>query len=225
MRLRFGLILIISAAVLLQAQQISLQQIALNNRFEKNMDTFNNGEAKIYYSDVLGIPYYYPDFIPVKVDGTSEVIPIRYNSFLDAVEVLNNSDVYQLPRDETSPDFRFETTNEKLVFIKTDDIYSGYFFEISEGKNRFLKKVITKFYPAKRAVNTLIPGDAARFQMQKPLYFIQTASGVKKLPKNEKEFIAMFPEKKEALLEFFKKNKIKLNKEEDVVKLGQFLTQ
>ncbi|MGV8915616.1 MAG: hypothetical protein ACOH1X_09240 [Kaistella sp.] len=225
MRLFFSFISIISAAILLQAQQISLQEIANNNRFQKNIDMFNNGETKIYYSDVLGIPYYQSDFIPAKVNETSEVFSIRYNSFLDAVEILNNSDVYQLPKDETSPDFRFETTNEKLVFVKTDDIYSGYFFVISEGRNRILKKVITKFYPAKPAANTLIPGDAARFQMQKPIYFLQTASGVKKLPKNEKEFIAIFPEKKEALNEFFKKNKIKLNKDQDLVKLGKFLAQ
>ncbi|WP_027376582.1 hypothetical protein [Kaistella palustris] len=224
MRTLFGFLAILATGLLLQGQQVSLHEIASNRRFEKLAEN-ERGENKIKYSDVLGIPYYRANFIPAKVGNTDDEIPVRYNSFLDTVEVLNGTDVYELPKDETSPEFTFVSTHEKLVFVKTNNSYSGYFFEVAPGKNRILKKIITTYYPPKPAANTLIPGDKARFESQKPIYFVQSANGLVKIPKNEKEFAAIFPEKKTELTAFIKKNNIKLNNEEDLVKLGQLLNQ
>lgn len=220
-----GLLLLSITGNLLQAQQISLGEISRNARFNQQIDEFNNGKSKIKYSDIKGIPYYYPQFVDAKIGDTSATVPVRYNIFLDTIEVVEKEDVYQLPKDEPTPAFTFETTKEKLVFVKTDDFYSGYFFELTEGKYRILKKVSTKYQPATPAPNTLIAGSPAQFIPQKPIYFIQTGNRFIKIPKSTKELAAELPEKAKELKDFVDKNKIKLNREEDLIKLGNFLNQ
>ena len=103
------------AGLFLQAQQVSLGEISRTARFGQLIDEVNNGATKINYSDIKGIPYYYPEFINAKIGETSTSAPIRYNSFLDTIEIVNNEDVYQLPKDGSNPYFTFLTTKEKLV--------------------------------------------------------------------------------------------------------------
>lgn len=207
------------------AQQVSLYEISRNARFNKQIDLFNNGTDKIKYSDIQGIPYYKKEFNRAKVGEHSGTIPVRYNSFLDTIEILEKEDVYELPKDGTTPAFTFENTGEKLVYVQTDDRYSGYFFELNPGKNRILKKIITNYSPEVAAPNTLIAGTAARFDLQKPLYFVKTDTQFFELPRNAQQLAKNFPDQAKELLDFIKKNKIKFNKEDDLIQLGNFLNQ
>ncbi len=219
MKIIFSVLSLLFFGAFLQAQQ-TLSEISRTTKFEKQIEEFNNGKSKIKYSDVKGTPYYDPEFLKAKVANTQNTALVRYNSFLDLVEVVEKEDVYQLAKDETSPDFTFEKTKEKLVFVKTDDFYSGYFIEILAGKFRILKKVMTKFQPETAAPNTMVAGTPALFIPQKPIYFIETEKGFIKIT-NAKDLAKNFPEKE--IDQFISKNKIKLNREEDLIKLGTFL--
>lgn len=216
---------LIFTGLFIQAQQVSVSEIARLTRFTKTIDEVNNGKQKIKYSEIQGIPYYYANFVNARVGDTSSLIPIRYNSFLDTIEILDKTDVYEIPREDSYPKFTFEKTNEKLVWVNTHDEFAGYFFEIVGGKYRILKKITTKFYDAVPAPNSLIPGAPARFEVQKPIYFIKTESNFIKIPKNSKDLAESFPDKKNELNDFIKNNKIKLNQEADLIKLGSFLNQ
>ncbi len=220
MKIIFSVLSLLFFGAFLQAQ-LTLSEISRTTKFEKQIEEFNNGKSKIKYSDVKGTPYYDPEFLKAKVANTQNTALVRYNSFLDLVEVVEKEDVYQLAKDETSPDFTFEKTKEKLVFVKTDDFYSGYFIEILAGKFRILKKVMTKFQPETPAPNTIVAGTPALFIPQKPIYFIETEKDFIKIT-NAKDLAKNFPEKE--IDQFISKNKIKLNREEDLIKLGTFLT-
>lgn len=222
MKIFFSLLFFLTCSTFFQAQQLSLSEIARKARFDQQIDEFNNGAAKIKYSDVKGSPYYYPQFLKAKVGETSETTLIRYNSFLDTIELVEKEDVYQLPKDESIPSFVFEETKEKLVFVKTDDFYSGYFLEIAAGKYRILKKIMTKFQPEAPAANPMVAGTPAYFIPQKPLYFIKSENHFVKIT-NAKDLSKSLSEKE--IDGFISKNKIKLNREEDLIKLGNFLNQ
>ena len=212
-----------------QAQQhISLGEAARTARFNQIIDEVNNGPKKIKYSDIQGSPYYYANFVPAKVGDTSGVIPIRYSPFLDSIEILDNNsgNVYELPKEEAYPKFTFQTTNEKLVLVNTNNEYSGYFFELVGGKNRLLKKLSTKFKNEVPAPNTLISGTPAKFEVQRPIYFIKTAENVMKVTKKADDLLSALPaDKKDAAKDFIKTNKIKLNDELDLIKLVTFLNK
>ena len=111
---------------------------------------------------------------------------MRYNIFLDTIEVSEKVTVYELPKDEPTPSFTFTTTKEKLVFVRTNDIYSGHFFELNSGKYRILKKVVAKYTAATPAPNSLIAGTPAQFSAQKPIYFIHFENSFIKIPKSGK---------------------------------------
>ncbi len=223
MKTLIGSLLLVSG-IFLQAQRISVSEMARTARFSKVIDEINNGKQKIKYSDINGIPYYTANFLPAKVGDTPGIVSIRYNTFLDTIEILNGADVYEIPREDAYPKFTFEKTNEKLVLVNTHNEFSGYFFELAGGKNRLLKKITTKFYDAVPAPNSLISGTPARFETPKPIYFIQTETNFIRIPKKAEELlVALPPDKKDAAKDFIKTNKIKINQEPDLIKLVNFL--
>ena len=208
-----------------QPDRINFNDFARTANFNKSLEEVNYGKEKIKYENIKGTPYYYPNFIPAKVGGTDGSIPIRYDSFLDTVEILHGTDVYEIPKTGSFPDFTFETTNEKLVQINTYDDYSGYFIELVDGKNKLLKKIITKFHEEVPSPNTLVPGTPARFETQK-LYFIKTEDKNIMIPKKPDELVAAFPaDKQGSINNFIKANNIKFNKEADLIKLTDFLNK
>lgn len=223
MKVFFSLIITAVAAFSLQAQQISPGGSSWVANFNKAADEVNNGEEKIKYSEIMGSPYYKPGFEPAKFDDTPTVAPIRYNSFLDIVEILIDNNTYEIPREATPAKFTFNKTNEKLVVLDTHDEHAGYFFEIADGKYRILKKIKAKFYGAVPSKTHFVAGTVSRFETQRPLYFIKTESAEVHLLKNAKDLLIYFPEKKDELNNFLKTNKIKLTEESDLVKLAQFL--
>lgn len=221
-------ILVTAFALLLSTSAYSqsmFQKLMETNRFNKFIDEVNNGPKKLKYSDIQGSPYYYKSFAPAKLADNPEIINIRYNTLLDSVELLNGTDVYELPRSSNFPKFTFTTTNEVLVRVDTGNDFSGYFFELVNGKNRLLKKVKVRFDPEVPAPNTLISGTPARFAPLDPVYFIQTGNQDIQVPKKTEELLVNFTDNKDAVVSFIKSNKIKLNKEADLIKLVQFLNQ
>lgn len=222
-------IIIFLAVLNLSGQSGQLSEVSNAVRvsnFNKMIDEINNGKEKIKYSEINGIPYYSAGFVRAKVGETTSYVPIRYNTFLDTLEIMaDNKTVYEIPREESYPKFTFEGTGEKLILVNSKDEYAGYFFEITNGKQKLLKKITTKYFDAIPAPNSMIAGSPARFETLKPVYFIKTETGLVKIPKNTKDLAASFPNKKDAMNDFLKTNKIKLNQEVDLIKLAAFLNQ
>lgn len=177
------------------------------------------------YSDIQGSPYYSKGYIVAKFSGSNESAPARYNSYNDEVEFMKEDKPYVLPKNENFSTVTFTTTKETLVRLETNDELSGYFFELVNGKNILYKKVKTKFIDAVVAVNSYATDRPAVFKALDPIYYIKTENGFIKNPKNKKEIIDQFADKKEVLNTFFKENKIKFDKEEDLKKLVTFLNQ
>lgn len=225
MKIIYSIVLLAISTISLNAQHATIGDATRVSNFNKMVDEVNNGKTKIKYSDINGIPYYSAGFVRAKVGDTSSFVPIRYNTFLDAVEIMADNTVYEIPREESYPKFTFEETKEKLVLVNSGDEYAGYFFEIVNGKNRLLKKITTKYYDAVPSNNPMLSSTPARFETLKPIYFIKTATGLVKIPKNAKDVANSFPDQKDAVNEFIKSNKIKVSSEADLIKLVQFLNK
>jgi signal peptidase I len=198
-------------------------------RNAKFIEKIAYGERKLTYADIEGSPYYNADFLPARFGNSSVVLPIRYDSFKGTIEISKNGDVYEVPNENIVKDsplskFTFEKSHEILILVDTHDDLSGYFFELVAGKNQLLKKIIVEFKPEVPAPNHLISGIPARFEKQTPNYFIKTDKDFIKIPKNGEDFLSRyFPENKDEINDFIKKNKIKLRKEADLIKLVNFL--
>lgn len=214
------------SSISLQAQQISVTEYARNAKFNRTIDEINNGKATLKYSDIQGNPFYKSGFSNAKVGDTENILSVRYNLYKDSFEVLNNSDIYSIPKDNAFSKFVFISSNEKFILSNDDEGMSGYFLVVAEGRNKLLKKLSVKYSPEIPAPNTLISGTPARFESQKPVYYIKNEDQIIKLTKKTDDLINALPvDKKDAVKDFIKANKIKLNEELDLIKLVNFLNK
>ncbi|MBO9691998.1 hypothetical protein [Chryseobacterium sp.] len=181
-----------------------------------------NGK-QLSYDDIKGSPYNIKEFRSAKISENYETIMARYNSYTDEVEFQKNDKIYVLPKNDVFSNIIFTNTKDKLVYLTDKSDLSGYFFEIVSGKNTLLKKIKTVFIDVIPAESSYSEDKPAKFQTESPIYYIKTENGIIKSPGSKNNIIDNFPGKKEALDVFFKSNKIKFNKEEDLIKLVNFL--
>ncbi|AZB19458.1 hypothetical protein EG352_17585 [Chryseobacterium indologenes] len=197
----------------------------LNQRGEMYMNQPSApGARTIAYSDIQGDPYFKKDFTPTRFQGVTEPAPARYNTYLDEIEFKKKDDkVYVLPKSDTFPKLTFLDSKDTLVRLDTGDDLSGYFFEIVRGEYGLYKKIKTTFLNGEKADNAYSNNTPPSFKNLNPIYYIKTPDGFIKNPKNSKECMDGLPGKKEQLEGFFKSNKIKFNKQDDLIKLVNFL--
>lgn len=186
-----------------------------------------NAGKSLSYSDIQGSPYYGKGLNVATFSGSNETAPARYNSYNDEIEFMKDDKTFVLPKDDKFSTITFSNTKDKLVRLNTGDDLSGYFFEIVSGSQYVLyKKVKTKFIDAVVAANSYATDRPAVFKTLEPIYYIKVPNdNFIKNPKNQKDIIQQVPDKKEALTSFFKENKIKVDKEEDLKKLVLFLNK
>lgn len=212
---------------ILNAQYISnFNEVARTTRFNKSIDEINNGKAVLKYSDIQGNPFYKSGFSNAKIGDTENVLPVRYNMYKDSFEVMNNNDIYSIPLDNAFSKFTFLSNNDKFILTNDDAGVSGYFLVLKEGKSKLLKKFIVKYSAEVPAPNTLISGTPAKFEVQKPIYYIKNEERIVKISKKADDLVNVLPvDKKDATKDFIKTNKIKLNEELDLIKLVNFLNK
>ncbi|MGX5685035.1 hypothetical protein ACWKWW_10745 [Chryseobacterium cucumeris] len=190
-------------------------------------DGINSTTGKTFkYDEIVGdSPYIGKEFSDAKIAVNYEQVSIRYNSYTDEIEFKKNGNVQVLPK--TTDFSRIEVLSPKqiLVLLDTSDDLNGYFFELISGKNTLYKKIKTKFTDVVPAANSYASEKPANFRKLPPVYYIKTQNGFIKKPKNQKDIINQFPDKKDSLTSFFKSNKIKFDKDEDLVKLVTFLNE
>lgn len=185
-----------------------------------------NAGKNLSYSDIQGSPYYEKGFRVAKFSGTDETAPARYNTYSDEVEFLKEDKTFVLPKDDKFSTIIFSNSKEKLVRLNTGDDMSGYFFAmVEDSKYSLYKKVKTKFIDAVIAANSYATDRPAVFKTLDPIFYIKTENGFIKNPKNQKDIIQQIPDRKESLTSFFKENKIKFDKEEDLKKIVLFLNK
>ncbi|AZA79120.1 hypothetical protein EG347_17170 [Chryseobacterium sp. G0186] len=184
-----------------------------------------NSGRSLTYDEIIGSPYHSTDFHLAKVADNYEKAAVRYNSYLDEIEFQKDGKPLVLPKENKFSRIEIASPKSTIVLLETKDELSGYFFELVKGSNKLYKKVRTKFNDVVPAANSYASDKAAFFRTLEPVYYIQTTKGLIRKTKKEKDILLFFPEKKESIEAFFKSNSIKLNKEEDLIKLVNFLNQ
>lgn len=201
---------------------LSRMDFSEGTTFSNKINSEKAGRS-LTYDEVVGSPYASVNFSLAKIAENYEKMPVRYNSYADQIEFQKDGSVMILPKDSKFSRIEITSPKQTLVNLDTNDELSGYFYEVVNGKVALYKKVKTKFIDAVPASNTYSSDKPALFKVSDPIFYIKTDNGFIKKPRNQKEIIAQFPDKKDALATFFKENKVKFDKEEDLKKLVVFL--
>ncbi|TSE08187.1 MULTISPECIES: hypothetical protein [Aquimarina] len=174
------------------------------------------------YSDYTGSVYMNPSYKESSViheKSTTYHAKLRYNIQTDAIEYKSQSTLYELVKNQTThvriEENYFYYCNFKnqrglsrpgyYVLVELTDLYSiykKYSLSITDVENQGISGSAVK--PGKiRQVIT---------------YYIEEAGVIMELPLNKKEMLATFSDKENELKEYLKKEKIRLKKEEDLIR-------
>lgn len=214
------------ALILITGVTINAQANFFNEgyRWNKFIDRVNSAKGeKLNYADIEGNAYFAKIFLNADISNATTQIKARYNTYTDTVELRNEDDIFELPKSQKYGRISFLNPNAILVYVTTGNIPIGYYFELATGKYTLLKKLKAEFREGSPAINSFTPAVAPKFENLNPVYYIKSDEAVITLGKNSKELIAAMPDKKEAINDFVKTNKIKFNQDLDLIRLVNFL--
>lgn len=181
----------------------------------------NSGvSSKVYsYSEIQGTPYIYNDYKKAKIGDFPDVVLARYNSYSDEVEIKFNDNVRSLLKEKAYSPVKFIDSDEQLIYV-SDNEQKGYYYVLSGGKTMLLRKNSTIFIDEQPAQTSYSNTQPAKFQNLKPAFFLYKDSKLNPI-KKESDLIEFYPDKN--LKTIIKENKIKFDKEKDLIRLVQLL--
>jgi hypothetical protein len=187
--------------------------------------------AAILKANVEGTPYYDETFNSANIAPINKVFFVRYNAALDDMEVIQSSDTLIMNKNNRNYVIKQNKGNITYRILQYDESKSddklGYYVELTKGTNvKLYRKDRKKFVESKQAsYNGNLGGTSAKFKKQKSEFYVEyNGSGeAVKLPKKKKAMIKAFAGKESAVKKFIKENKIKVTKEEDLVKLIDYV--
>lgn len=177
------------------------------------------------YDEISGSAYPDKSFKNAKIAENYEITAIRYNSYKDEIEFKNEAAIMVLPKENKFGRLEISSPKQVFVLMSLDNEPKGYYYELVNGKSSLYKKVKTNFIDVKPASTPYGSDQPASFSAPITTYYLVYNGKTIKKPKNQKQIVDLIPEKKDILTSFFKENKIKLDKEDDLKKLVTFINQ
>lgn len=182
--------------------------------------------------DVEGSKYIQEKYIPASISVYSGYkFNVRYNAYDDEMEVEG--------KDNKSFALNKGEKNLEVTFINTNTTYSlhtytnrenktiaGYFQKLNSGeKVTLLKKEKIMFIEEKQSKTGYDSYRPPQFKRVSDKFFIKLKDNpvAIEFPKNKKLFANLFPDRKDEILQFIKKNKLKTSNEQDLIKLFEFI--
>lgn len=215
--------------------------IAINSSFSQDMyqireamdffrtNKLSNGDWKntLTESDVQGSPYLNDEFVNGTIFTTSKLqynnIPLRYNIYNDQIEFKSpENEIQALATPEIVEALKIGDV--KMVYAPYSSfkkIRHGFFRVEEEGKTSLYSREGIIFKKAE-APGGYKDAEPPKF-INKPLsYYIRVGMEEAKKVGNKKDIVKIFPDHKNEITAFIKKNKTKPNKPESLKKLVQY---
>ncbi|MFV8270680.1 hypothetical protein ACNQGP_12220 [Flavobacterium sp. GT2N3] len=206
-------------------------------RIIDTMDPTSSGA--LFRNDVLnkkdmtkveGSEYLVDEFRLAEVSGIPQQIMVRYNAMTDMIEVQNEKkEVFSLMKKEpfnTITIISF-TDKIKLTNYKTKDRdINGYLvLLLNNNEVDLYRRDKINLQIGKEAINSYSPATSARYVKANDEYYLSLKNETAvMMPKNKKELQDLFPEKKEEIAVYLKKNNFSLKDEKSVIEIAKFVS-
>jgi hypothetical protein len=172
---------------------------------------------------LVGNSYIDEIFLPARISNSKKISLIRYNAYLDEMEIEIKGKAYFLPKDYNYSIF-FETTNKTYQLLSYEDnglTKKGFFVVLSKGeKVSLFSQEKIKLYdevPAKLGFTRYEPPTLKKIKNE--IYLEFKDNSIVKLPKKKKNLVSLFSGNSKDLELYAKKNKYSFNKTEDLIKI------
>jgi hypothetical protein len=194
-----------------------------------------NHEGKVDWINAVGSPYMSEDFLPCKIyvgDEFAGNFYYRHNAYNDEIEIKDYPQDPEKLSLHTDKRFRLLSADKELslfTLVTEDGSYrNGYLNLIARGDRfKLYTRTKVKFTEATKPVNSLVRPTPDKFTPFVDYYYAdsQKEKGVAYyLEDRKKKFLATFDmEISGQLKEFIKEQKINVKKEEDLIKVFDYL--
>lgn len=218
---------------LLSATLSVYAQTGNDNVFMSSDKIFTLGGKRVKSGEykIDGNPYTNSkNFEKVVIDGYSKnVQDLRYNAYADEMEYLDKKDTYYADKTEgltiAFPSLKKTYIVKHYTYMGNDKF--GYLVLLSkkDGKYGLFKREKVELIPGEKSPNAFGKDANDYYAKEKDIYLVSNGSTFYKLPKNVNELAEQLSLDKNKVQDFAKSNKINFNKEEDLVKLFDFINK
>ncbi len=183
------------------------------------------------YANAEGSKYIFEEFKLAKIEGLTGSHLIRLDPVDNIIQlkkednkILSLSKKYQYKIMLLDGSGSYETHR----FINTEGEIGNTFFEKKHTTDRFLlyKKQRIKFLPAKPAKSSYEPEKSAKFVKLEDAYFlmnlIDNPGHLVEIPRKKKALLNFFGARSNEISKFIKTQKLKIDSEEDIIKILSF---
>jgi len=218
--------------LLLSISTLSFSQVSYEIRqaldfFRTNQMVSGDYAKMLEESNIEGSPFLNEEFIKGTIYTTAHQkyvdVPLRYNIFNDLIEFKSEENkILAIATPEIVDKIEFGNFQVfYLPFTNVKKVRKGFFILIEQGNASLYYKPQIFLKKATEAVPFQEP-QPAKFIRQVDAYYLRIEPTEAKLIGNRKDLFKLFPDRKEEIATFVKRNKIKTNKVEDLRKLLQF---
>ena len=176
-----------------------------------------------------GTQYYIEKFNPAKVDGSNDVNLVRYNAYTDELEMKVNEEIVVLqPKDNQI--IRLVNNMAAYEYVAYTDkenvSQQHYLVLISDNPNlKIYKRERIFLQPEQQPSGGYQKYKAPMYKKLDPEYYIQMNNGqVVYMSDKKKDVLALIPGKENELKNFVKENSISTTDDEDLKKLGNYMS-
>lgn len=177
--------------------------------------------------DINGSPYLNDEFIKGSIYTVSKTqyadVPLRYNIYNDEIEFqTSDNKILALSTPEIVEKVVFgKYTMEYIPFEAGNKVKRGFFKLLLEGKVSLYARPEIHFEGPKPPA-AYQEAQPAKFHPKDDRYYIRTGQEVAQSVGNKKELIGLFPDHKNEIEAFIKKNKINIKKPEELKSLVEY---
>lgn len=200
------------------------------DRFASEFVTFFHDKmaiGRLNEKDIKGSAYLNPEFTLGTVYTLKNVhytsIPLRYNIYNDVIEFkLQNDSIYAISNPEIIRQIEIE--GETFFYYRTDYNKAGYYSLKYEGEVQLLLKYNIGFHDAISAA-AFAEAKPAIFQPKANTFFIKTKDELPVRISRKNDLKNIFGNKSDKMLTFIKQKKLNIRKEDDLLKIVEFINQ
>lgn len=178
--------------------------------------------------NVEGTPYINEEYLPITISGqNNKNLKAKYNAYNGDMEVLDQAQgvAYVLNKRMTNYDVNFIGQNKvyrSFQYIESGGNTTNDFFVklTANDKVNLLRKENISYQKEIVAVTTYDKARPARYKRSKDDHYIKIGEDMPVLaPSKKKDISKLFSNNSSDVLKYIKSNKLKLSKEEDLIKL------
>jgi len=175
----------------------------------------------------VGSPYINETYSPAVVEGYDKPIELRYNAYTDEMEFDVDGTLYALAKNKYPKvvlGWKKQTPYIYTTYQDGTDTVSGFLRIVNEkDKYPLYVKETVSFSPSRKAASGYEADKPEVYKREKDRYFTMIENQIVEVPLHKKNILKRFPEFQKEIQDFLKNEKIKLNSEEDMIRVFDYL--